>query len=79
MKSSKAKYYHVDLDVFEEQGKWRVRLKDPMNQKTVQNDKPDPTPQAAKETASVVAHGYLTNEYPNQQWPVRPINWKDSK
>jgi hypothetical protein len=78
MKSSHAKYYHVHLDIYEEEGEWGVRLTDAKQQKTVYNMKLDPTVAAAKKAASSVAHGYLTSEYPDQNWPVLSITWKDS-
>jgi hypothetical protein len=53
----------VDLEVFDEAGKWGVRLKDPLNQKTVNNTDRHSTIEAAKNTALSVADGYLTNEY----------------
>ena len=79
MKKSQAKYYHLDLEVSEKDGKWYVSLKDSLNQTTLKNMNDDSTCDAAKDRASTVAHWYLAKEYPKQEWSVIPISWKDLK
>ena len=70
-------YYHVHLEVFNDDGMWAIRLNDPLNHMTVNNENRDATRDAAKETALTMAHGYLTTEYPEQQWPSNPARWVD--
>jgi hypothetical protein len=72
-----AHYATVLLTINQESGSWIITLTDPFGPGTVSQT--GGSKSAAKQHALVVAHGYLTNTYPDLTWSVVPddrVRWK---
>ena len=74
---SQTHYATVLVTIYHEAGAWIIKLTDPFGLGTV--SKTGGSESAAKQHALAVAHGYLTNTYPDISWPVisdERIRWR---
>jgi hypothetical protein len=74
-----AKYYHLQLEVYREGGRWLYTFRDPHTRQTVTECDQDRSQQAAEATAVSAAHAYLIKEYSGQNWPVLQTRWLSEK
>lgn len=72
---STSKYYHLNLEVHQDCGRWSARLRDPHKYQTLTDHNKQSSKEAAEQIALAAAQGYLLKEYPDQKWPVIQTRW----